>query len=137
MNAYKSSHIRSAVRGQSRWSGYLSPSLPKRGSTGANLDNMATASLFSAVDKSSSPFTCPVDIHDAIPLLPIGKINRGHIVCPSYEAVLYRRVCYGRFHCRMMKIILSMEEWGKNQNFSYQNVLLQYWDFWSLPKGFG
>ena len=71
MNAYKSSHIRSAVRGQSRWSGYLSSSLPKRGSTGANLDNMATASLFSAGDKSSSPFTCPVDIHDAIPLLPI------------------------------------------------------------------
>ena len=72
VTAYKSSHIRSTVRGQSRWSGYLSSSLPKRSSTGANLqDNMATASLFSAGEKSSSPFTCPVDIHDAIPLLPI------------------------------------------------------------------
>ena len=69
MNAYKSTHIRS-VRGQSRWSGYLSSSLPKRGSAGANMDKL-TGSLFIGGDKSSSPFTCPVDIHDAIPMLPI------------------------------------------------------------------
>ena len=86
MSAYKSSHIRSAVRGQSRWSGFLSSSLPKRGSTGANLDSMATASLFSAGDKSSSPFTCPVDIHDAIPLLPI---DLGLAKTYRYIACLY------------------------------------------------
>ena len=70
MNAYKSSHIRSMVRGQSWRSGYLSSSLPKRGSSGANMDKL-TASLFVGGDKTSSPFTNPVDIHDAISVLPI------------------------------------------------------------------
>ena len=93
MNAYKTSHIRSTMRGQSRWSGYLSSSLPKRGSSGANLDKL-TASLFSAGEKSPNPFTCPVYIHDAIPMLPI---DIGLAKAYRYLCIYYMCMCVNRW----------------------------------------
>lgn len=77
VTSYKS-HIRSAARGQSRWSGhgFLSSSIPKRtGSSGnmagGRIDKQTLSASILGADKTLNPYTGLVTIHDVTPMLPI------------------------------------------------------------------
>ena len=57
-----------------------------------------TTSLFQAGEKSPSPYTCPVDIHDAIPVLPIDlSLAKAYRYIHVHVCVVINRVCASQF----------------------------------------